>query len=51
MSPWSAVSFEQDGSQTHMQFGRNLPRPDWVALYPGAPVVTGSGFVSLHQPR
>ena len=41
MGPFSAVGFEQDGSQTHMQFGQDLPRPEWVPLYPGASVVTG----------
>jgi len=42
MGSWSAVGFEQDGSQTHMQFGENLPRPEWVPFYPGASIVTGS---------
>jgi hypothetical protein len=50
MGPWSAVGFEQDGSQTRMQFGQNLPRPEWVALYPGASVVTGSRLTSQRQP-
>ena len=50
MGPWSAVGFEQDGSQTHMQFGQNLPRPEWVPLYPGASVVTGSRLTSVRQP-
>ena len=50
MGPWSAVGFEQDGSQTQMQFGQNLPRPEWVPLYPGASVVTGSRLTSARQP-
>src|ERR1044072_3556574 len=50
MGPWSAVGFEQDGSQTHMQFSQSLPRPEWVPLYPGASVVTGSRLVSVRQP-
>src|ERR1043165_8178152 len=50
MGPWSAVGFEQDGSRTHMQFGQNLPRPEWVPLYPGASVVTGSRLTSVRQP-
>ena len=32
MGPWSAVGIEQDGSQTHMAFGQNLPRPEWVPV-------------------
>src|ERR1044072_3300877 len=50
MCSWSAVSFEQDGSQTQMQFGQNLARPEWVPLYPGASVVTGSRLTSVRQP-
>lgn len=50
MGSWSAVSFEQDGSQTHMAFGQNLPRPEWVPVYPGASVVIGSKVVSVRQP-
>ena len=50
MGPWSAVGFEQDGNQTHMQFGENLPRPEWVPFYPGASVVTGSRLTSVRQP-
>jgi hypothetical protein len=50
MGSWSAVGVEQDGSQTQMQFGQNLPRPEWVPFYPGASVVTGSRLVSVRQP-
>ena len=50
MGPWSAVGFEQDGSQTHMQFGQNLPRPEWVPIYLGASIVTGSRLTSVRQP-
>jgi len=50
MGSWSAVGFEQDGNQTHMQFGQNLPRPEWVPFYPGASVVTGSRLTSVRQP-
>src|ERR1051325_4315869 len=42
MGPWSAVGTEQDGSQTHMAFGQNLPRPEWVPVQPGATVVNAS---------
>ena len=31
MGPWSAEAVEADGSRTHMQFGQDLPRPDWGA--------------------
>ena len=50
MGPWSAIGIEQDGSQTHMQFGQNLPRPAWVPVYPGASVVQGSRLVSAQAP-
>ncbi len=50
MGSWSAVGFEQDGNQTHMQFGENLPRPEWVPFYPGASIVTGSKLTSVRQP-
>jgi hypothetical protein len=50
MGPWTATGIEHDGSVTHMQFGANLPRPDWVPFYPGAWVVQGSRLVSAHQP-
>ena len=50
MGPWSAVGIEHDGSQTHMVFGQNLPRPEWVPFYPGASVVTGSRLTSVRQP-
>jgi len=42
MGPWSAVGIEQDGSATHMAFGQNLARPEWVPVYPGATVVQAS---------
>ena len=50
MGPWSATAVEQDGSLTHMQFGADLPRPEWVPLYPGAWVVTGSRLTSVRHP-
>jgi hypothetical protein len=50
MGPFSAVGIEQDGSQTHMAFGRNLPRPDWVPVYPGASIVQASRVTSARAP-
>ena len=50
MGPSSAVGFLQDGSRTYMPFGQNLPRPDWVPVYPGATVVNGSRVVSAPAP-
>ena len=50
MGSWSAVGFEQDGNQTDMQFGQNLPQPEWVPFYPSASVVTGSKLISVRQP-
>lgn len=50
MGPWQAVGIEHDGSRTHMQFGRDLPRPPWVPVYPGATVVQASKLTSLRAP-
>jgi hypothetical protein len=50
LGSWSAVGFEQDGNQTDMQFGQNLPQPEWVPFYPSASVVTGSKLISVRQP-
>src|SRR5262245_59248757 len=50
MGPWSATAIEQDGSLTHMRFAPDLPRPEWVPLYPGATVVQGSTLTSARAP-
>jgi hypothetical protein len=50
MGPWSATAVEHDGSLTHMQFGQDLPRPDWVPVYPGAAVVQASRLTSARAP-
>ena len=50
MGPWSAVGFLQDGSLTHMQFGPDLPRPEWVPFYPGALIVQASKLTSAQLP-
>jgi hypothetical protein len=50
MGPWSATAVEQDGSLTHMQFGPDLPRPEWVPVYPGAWEVQASRLVSVKAP-
>jgi len=50
MGPWSAEAIEADGSRTRMQFGQDLPRPDWVPVYPGALVVQASKVVSAREP-
>src|SRR5262247_2762233 len=50
MGPWSAVGIEQDGSATHMAFGQNLPRPEWVPVYPGATIVQTSLLRSPQLP-
>src|SRR3954464_15151296 len=50
MGPWSAVGIEQDGSPTHMAFGQNLPRPEWVPVYPGATVVQASSLTAERAP-
>src|SRR5262245_22283067 len=50
MGPWSATAIEQDGSLTHMQFDANLPRPEWVPVYPGSLIVGASKLVSVKAP-
>ena len=50
MGPWSAVGIEQDGTQTHMAFGQNLPRPEWVPVQPGASVVNASKVTAARAP-
>jgi hypothetical protein len=50
MGPWEAVAIERDGSTTHMAFGPNLPRPEWVPVYPGATVVQASRSTSARMP-
>lgn len=50
MGPWEASGIEADGSVTHMQFGADLPRPDWVPIYPGAWIVQGSKVTSVKAP-
>lgn len=47
---WSADAIEQDGTRTHMQFGTELPRPDWVPVYPGALIAQGSNLTSARFP-
>jgi hypothetical protein len=42
IGPWSAVALEPDGTRTHMAFGPDLPRPEWVPVLPGAAVVQSS---------
>jgi hypothetical protein len=50
MGPWSSTAIHQDGSLSHMQFGVDLPRPEWVPVYPGAWVVGGSKITSDQHP-
>ena len=50
MGPFSAVGIEQDGSATHVAFGQNLPRPDWVSVYPGATIVQASKVTAARSP-
>ena len=50
MGPWSAVGIEHDGTQTHMAFGQNLPRPEWVPVQPGASVVNASKLTAARAP-
>lgn len=50
MGPWSATAVEHDGSLTQMQFGRDLPRPSWVPVYPGGWVVQAGTLTSPAMP-
>ena len=50
MGPWTAVGIESDGNTIHMAFGPDLPRPDWVPIYPGAVVVQSSRLASSKMP-
>jgi hypothetical protein len=50
MGPWTAVAIQADGSPVHMAFGPDLPRPDWVPVYPGATVVQASRLTSSTTP-
>ena len=47
---WSGDAIEQDGSRTHMEFGTELPRPDWVPVYPGALIAQASRVTSAKAP-
>jgi len=47
---WSADAIEQDGSRTHMQFGTDLPRPDFLPVYPGALIAQSSLLTSARFP-
>ena len=40
----------QDGTTTHMAFGQNLARPDFIVLYPDSFVVQGSVLTSARMP-
>ena len=51
MGPWSATAIEADGSTTWMEFGTDLPRPDWVAVMPGADIVQASHLISRQHPQ
>jgi len=50
MGPWTAVGVNQDGTTTHMAFGQNLARPDFIVLYPDSFVVQGSVLTSARMP-
>jgi len=51
MGSWSATGIEADGTRTAMDFGRNLPRPDWVPVPADASIVQGSRVVSKLHPQ
>jgi hypothetical protein len=49
--PWDATAIEHDGTVTHMSFGRDLPRPEWIFLPPGASIVQASQVTNEAQGR
>jgi hypothetical protein len=50
IGPWSATALEHDGTVTSMQFGRELPRPEWVPVYPNGRIVQASSLSSPSRP-
>jgi len=50
IGPWGVHAIEHDGSVTNMQFGQNLPRPEWVPIYPNASIVQASKLTSASGP-
>jgi hypothetical protein len=50
MGPWTALAIQADSSQVHMAFSPDLPRPEWVPIYPGATVVQSSRLTSGRMP-
>jgi hypothetical protein len=50
MGSWSATAIEADGSQTRMEFGSHLPRPDWVPIPSDASIVQASRSISKRWP-
>jgi hypothetical protein len=50
LGPWTSTAVEHDGSLSHMQFAPDLPRPEWVPVYPGATVVQAARITSLKVP-
>ena len=51
MGPSTAIAIEADGSQTFMEFGTHLPRPEWVPFYPGATIVQATKLTSVRMPQ
>ena len=51
MGPYSATGIEHDGSVTRMSFGRDLPRPEWIFVPPGASIVQASQVTNDAQGR
>jgi hypothetical protein len=49
--PWNTTAIEHDGSVTHMSFGRDLPRPEWIFLPPGASIVQATQVTNEAQGR
>ena len=50
IGPWRTVAVERDGSRTRMEFDQNLPRPDFLPVYPGATIVQASQVTAVAAP-
>jgi hypothetical protein len=49
MGPFS-IAILQDGTPVTMELDANLPRPEWVPVYPGATVVQAARLTSVTMP-
>jgi hypothetical protein len=48
--PISTTAIEHDGRATNIEISQNLPRPDWVPVYPNASIVQASKVTPAQAP-